>query len=365
MVVATCLNLDLDVALTANGPEADVDVQIAHKIAETIGRKLYYLDTSTMVPEDIGRDLQLRLLSQTNGELPFSEIYRHSLTRPILAEQLDLHLTGSGSEIFRYYPWSQEFIGIGRRRLANVDRLLRYRYLPKSRLMTEIFSTNWFPDYKDRLHQQLLDLCMSMSNTLTTEQLDYLFTWKRTGNESAYRSSLHNFLATANPIITAGVFETATSLHWPLRLTSHLQRQIISELCPALSEGATGYGGLVSSASIKGLRAESKQATNRAQKLFGKLDKMLLGDGYRGVFVKPKSEQHSSQDRIPMTFRSLLQPGEMRSENSYNSDALASWFGGRSDSIALSNELVERMATVELLCQVLNFEPDEQFFTSG
>lgn len=365
LVVATCLNLDLNVALTVNGPEDAVDVQIAHKIAEAVGRKIYHFDTSTMIPEDIERDLQLRLLYRTNGELPFTEIYRHSLTRPILAEHFALHFTGTGGEMFRYYPWSQEFLGIGRRRLANVDRMLRYRYLPKSQPMTEVFCRNWYPDFKERVHERLLDICKSLPNTLTTEQIDSAYMWKKTGDSTAYRSCLHNFLPTANPIVTAGVLETAASIHWPLRLTSHLQRQIISELCPALSEVETGYGGLVGSAGIKGLRAESKQVINRAQKLFGKLDKMLLGDGYRGIFVKPKPDQYGSRDRIPKTFESLLQPGEMRSERLYNSDVLASCFRGPNSSLALPKQLVARMATVELLCRELNFEPDAQFLTCG
>src|SRR3712207_8392588 len=52
-----------------------------------------------------------------------TEIYTLSLhdALPIsqLAEDFNLSMQGSGGPLFRYFPWSQEFFGIGRRRLAN------------------------------------------------------------------------------------------------------------------------------------------------------------------------------------------------------------------------------------------------------
>src|SRR3712207_6553742 len=90
------------------------------------------------------RDWSSDVCSSDLGELPFTEAYHHLLSRPQLAQEFDLHLMGGGGELLRYFPWSQEFFGIGRRRLANVNRLLDYRFLDVSP-PPSLFSQNWLP----------------------------------------------------------------------------------------------------------------------------------------------------------------------------------------------------------------------------
>ncbi len=362
LIGAACHDLGLNIGLTVNGEKEDVDVRIAHRIASVLDVPLAYFETSKEVRHDIEGDFKLDLLYRTSGELPFNEIYRHALSRPRLGSEYDLHFNGSGGELFRYYPWSQEFFGIGRRRLANVERALRYRYVPKHAVRRDVFRQDWYPYFVARLRRRILEIFRSEPRSLTTQQLDTAYLWKKTGNPTAYLSALSNWLPTMSPLLCAGVVEAVIALPWRFRLTSGLQRHVINELCPELGKVPTQYGGRGGPVSIWHLGAEFKQVLNRTGKLVGKLDRMILGDGFTGTFSRFGSGPTKLHGGIPDIFRFAFPPNEMRSAGLYNPEtlrAITNGAGGRFPKL-----LVERMATIELLCRELDFEPNEGFLLS-
>ena len=365
LLAAACLNLGCDFGLTVNGLPDLGDVRIAHKIADTCGLELRYFDTTGVLPADIEQDLKIQLLYLTNGELPFNEIYRHYLSRPVLAKDFDIHFNGSGGELFRYYPWSQEFFGIGRRKLASVDRALRYRYVPKKMPRMELFRHNWYPDFENRLRAHLSNIFLTLPDSLTTQQLDAAYVWKKTGMPTVYLSSHQNWLPSVCPFLTAGVVEAAVSLPWTFRLTSRFQRELIQALSPDLARLETEYGGVGAPASIGTIYSESKQVANRARKLFGKLDAMILGGRLTRSLSRPTEDEYSAQLPIPPLFQNLLRPGHMRSAQLYDPETFRSMVEISRSDVSWPRPLVERVATIELLCRELEFEPDGDFFASG
>src|SRR3712207_1627658 len=183
------------------------------------------------------RDWSSDVCSSDLGELPFTEAYHHLLSRPQLAQEFDLHLMGGGGELLRYFPWGQEFFGIGRRRLASVNRLLDYRFLDVAP-PPSLFSQNWLPALRSRLRARIEAICGEQPGTRTTQQLDAVYAWKRTNHESLYISAVYDWLPSVAPLLSAGVVKAAVSMPWKMRLTSQLQRRMIHAMSPRAAGAA-------------------------------------------------------------------------------------------------------------------------------
>ena len=122
------------------------------------------------------------LLYRTGGELPFTEVYQHLLSRPRLAQDFGLHLMGGGGELLRYFPWGQEFFGVGRGRLANVERSLDYRFLDVAPPPL-LFSRNFLPALRSPLGAHAGAICRDQPGARTTQQLDGCAPAERGGRE--------------------------------------------------------------------------------------------------------------------------------------------------------------------------------------
>lgn len=249
--------------------------------------------------------------------------------------------------------------------MASVDRALRYRYVPKKIPRMELFRHNWYPEFEDRLRAQLSRTFQTLPNSLTTQQLDTAYVWKKTGMPTVYLSSHQNWLPSVCPLLTAGVVEAAVSLKWTFRLTSRFQRELIRRLSPDLARIETEYGGVGGPASIMTITSECKQLANRARKLTGKIDTMILGGRFTKSLSNAAEENYGAKHPIPPLFHNLLDYGRMRSQQLYDPEILRSVVGISRSNVSWPRTLVERMATVELLCQELEFEPDGEFFASG
>src|SRR3712207_5446586 len=235
-----------------------------------------YFNTPLLWRVEITPDMRQELLYRTNGELPFTEVYHHLLSRPKLAHEFDLHLMGGGGELLRYFPWGQEFFGIGRWRLASVNRLLDYRFLDVSP-PPSLFSQNWLPALRSRLGARIEAICREQPGTRTTQQLDAVYVWKRTNHESLYISAVHDWLPSVAPLLSAGVVKAAISMPWKMRLTSQLLRRMIYAISPrAARAAATVYGATAEPTSFKNVHLAAWQSAKRAAHLFDKLDRIVL-----------------------------------------------------------------------------------------
>lgn len=366
LVAASCSSLNTDFALTVNGPPEFVDVQIAQKVSEACRLELLNFNVATNQWATIDDQTRQSILYASNGELPYNEISRHFVTRPRLAERFSLHFNGSGGELLRYYPWSQEFFAIPTNKPANLERALRYRYLPKNPPPLGVFSHDWYPDFENRLRQQMASIFAEIPNAHSTEQLDTAFLWRRTVRPTAYLTSLHDLLPSVCPLLTAGVVEKAMSLDWKLRLTSQFQRQLIEKLSPQMAAVETSYGGLGTPSNLKSLSSEFKQLRNRLRKLFHAIDKTVFGGRLGGEAPKVEYNHGSDLATLVSYVRPIVQSPTMLSAALYAPETLRAMAQDASHEIYGNAQLLERMLAVELLCCELEFQPDAKFFeTSG
>ena len=351
-------------AVTVNGPPDREDVRIAYQLASTMQWDMKYFDTRLLWTAEITPDMRRELLYRTNGELPFTEVYHHLFSRPQLAQEFALHLMGGGGELLRYFPWSQEFFGIGRRRLASVNRLLDYRFLDVAP-PPSLFSQNWLPALRSRLGARIEAICREQAGTRTTQQLDAVYVWKRTNHESLYMSALYNWLPSVAPLLSAGVVKAAVSMPWKMRLTSQLQRQMIYAMSPQAAGVATVYGATAEPTSFKNLHLVAWQSAKRAAYLFDKLDRILL----RGTLTKRSPSRRAAMEE-PKLFlmrqaERLLAPKSMFSRALYTTEGLHRMVSGSDEDRRARYWAIMSLATVEALCRELDFEPEKDFLTTA
>jgi asparagine synthase len=352
-------------AVTVNGPPDREDVRIAHQVAGAMRWDMKYFNTPLLWGAEITPDMRRELLYRTNGELPFTEAYHHLLSRPQLAQGFDLHMIGSGGELLRYKPWSQEFFGIGRRRLASVNRLLDYRFFDVAP-PPSLFSRNWLPALRSRLGARIEAICREQPGTRTTQQLDAVYVWKRTNHESLYISAVHDWLPSVAPLLSAGVVKAAVSMPWKMRLTSQLQRRMIHATSPrAAGAAATVYGATAEPTSFKNAHLEAWQSAKRAAHLFDKLDRTLFG----GRLAKRSPSRGAALEEHKLFLmhqaERLLAPESMLSRALYTTEGLRRTVGGSDEDRQARYSVIMRLATVEALCRELGFEPEEDFLTTA
>jgi len=364
VIAASCSTLSSKFALTVNGPSEFVDVKIAKKVSEACSLELLNFDVAPNQWSTIDDQSRQTILYASNGELPPNEIARHFETRPRLAEDFDIHFNGSGGELLRYYPWSQEFFALPSNKPANLERALRYRYLPKKLPPFGIFSHDWHSAFENRLRHRIAGLFAEIPNAHSTEQLDTAFLWRRTVRPSAYLTSLHDLLPSVCPLLCAGVVEKAMSMDWKLRLTSRLQRQLIDQMNSQMAAVETSYGGLGSPISIKTFTSELKQVRNRFHKLFSAVDNAAFGGRLGGKAPVVESNHGRDLATLVSHVRDIVQSNTMLSAALYAPASLHAMAQDSSHEIYENPPLLERMMTVELLCRELDFEPDANFLNT-
>ena len=355
-------------ALTVNGLPDDRDVRIAHQVAEALQWDLRCFDTRSLWTVEITPDVRRELLYRTSGELPFTRIYTHMLSRPRLAQDFNLHTQGSGGELFRYFPWGQELFGVGRRRLANVDNVLKYRLL-KDVPPPSLFSQDWLPGLHENLRSRIKAICREQSRTRTTQQLDAIHIWKSTSHSTLYISALYNWLPTAAPLLSAGVVKVATSMPWIMRLSSQLQRHIIYALSPRAARVVSTcdgkYGGPAEPTSFKNLHFAVWRGMQSGGHLATKFERILL----KGAFGRRLSTTTSGiQKHIPFVtgeFREVLAPETMLSRALYTREGLRRVLSGTDEDWQARESSITKLATIEQLCRELDFEPGGDFLASA
>jgi hypothetical protein len=361
----------LEPAVTVNGPPDHPDVRISYQVAKAMQWDMRHFDTQLLLTAAITPDVQQELLYRTNGELRFTEMYLQRLVWPILGQDFNLHLEGSGGPLLRYMPWSQEFFGIGRQRLANIDNVLNFRLLtdvpPPS-----LFSQDWLPVLRSRLRSRLQALCREQPGALTTQQCDAIHVWKMTGHGSLYISSGYDWLPGAAPYLSAGVVKTAIALPWTMCLTSRLQRQMIYDLSPRAARVVTAYGGPAEPTSLRNLHLVALQFAKRGTHLVDKLDRILLNGAVTkrlpSSFTKHlyySSRTIGAGEQAAQGFRELLVPKTMFSRRLYDAEGLREVLSGSDDEWQARSSLITRLETIEALCRELDFEPEADFLASA
>lgn len=339
---------------TVDGAEGHGDVEVAKLVAAAMGWELRHFDTATFWNRPIDAAMRRELTYRTNAELPFTEVYHHLLSRPLLAERCALHLTGGGGELARSFPWSQEFLGIGKRRRANVENALAYRYFQDGPPPRGLFVADWHPLVVDAFRGRLTRMFDAMPGTLTTQQLDVAYLWRMSGF-APYTSAVQAWMPSVAPLMCAEIVDSAIALPWKLRMTSTLVRRMIERQCPAAAAVATRYGGTASPTRPSNLHRQAWQVFKQGYRLFLKLDRVRLGGLFGRVLPSSASDPVVRRPYDTAEFRAFLDPAKLRCRGLFHPDALNTLVHGDDERRLL------RLATLEQVCRELEFEPDERF----
>ncbi len=348
--------------VTVNGSPALEDVQIAHKVAHATGWPLPYFNTESLWTIPIDPAMRRELTFRTNGELPFTSLYHQLLSRPILAGLGELHVIGIGCDLLRYLAWNHELFTIGRRRPANIERAIRYRFL-QIPPPPALFPKDWMPSYRRRLANQIAAICNEFSGTQNTQQLDAVQIWKDTGHGSLYITAAYNWLPTGAPMQAAGFIEAAIALPWQYRVTTQFQRRVIQQLSPRAAAVITNYGSTAEPVRLSNLHLEARHTARRAAHLGRKLEKVLLkGRISRAAASGTRSRSEVYPPFLTDEFRQFLCPDRMRSGALYEPEVLRAMLDGNPATAA---PVLLKIATIEQLCHELNVAPDATFLTAG
>ena len=311
LVVSAAHAADRLTSVTVDGPEEHDDVVFAKLLAQAMGWEIEHFDPRTFWDRPITPEMRRELTYRTNGELPFTEVYHHLLSRPLLAQRFRLHLTGGGGELMRAFPWSQEFLGIGRRRTANVDNLLRYRFFQEGPPRSGLFRHDWHPALVARFRERAGAIFALGPGSLTTQQLDAAYLWRMTGF-SPYTSAVSPWLSSVPPLMCAGIVDAAIELPWRMRLTSKLVRSMTYRMSPRLADLPTRYGGTAGPTRATNLHRQVWQLVKQSAHLARKIDRVRFGG--RLSRLLPGDEQPAvRKPYLTDEFRSFLNPRTMRS----------------------------------------------------
>jgi hypothetical protein len=308
----------------------------------------------------IDEGLRRELTYRTDGNLPFTEVYLHWLTRPGLAERFGMHAAGVGGEFIRYHPWGQEFFGLGRRRRASVANVLDYRMLHDGPPPRDLFEIDWYPRFRNELYARVEGVCRELPGSFTTQQLDAVHAWKQTGHPSLYLSAQFNWLPATVPSMGAGFLSVGMATPWRYRVTSRLTRRVIRNLCPRAAAVETHYGGTAGPVNISNLHLHAKQPIKRMGHMAQKLDRVLL----RGALTGGKAPPNAVVPKPWITdeVRSFLSSEAMQSRGLYAPHGLSRLLSGGEAEWREKEKLLLRVATLEQLCRELDFAPDARTF---
>ena len=346
-------------AVTVDGPQKHGDVEIAKRVAAALQWELLHFDPDVGWKAEVDAAMRRELVYRVNGELPFADLYPHLQARPILAQRFGLHLNGGGGELMRAFPWSQEFFGIGRRRRANVENALSYRFFQEGPPPAGLFVSDWHPAAVDSFRRRLTSMFESMPQTLTTQQLDAAYLWRMTGF-APYTSAVASWLRSVAPLMCATTVTTAIGLPWKLRLGSRLVRTMIERQLPAAAELETRYGGTAGRFRLSTVHRQLWQLCKMGYHLMMKLDRVRLGGLLSKVLPPPLSDPVAYKPYRTEEFDRFLEPASMHSAALYRRETLESLLV-RDSGWRARERMILRIATVEQLCRELDFRPDESF----
>lgn len=361
LLVSVLHSRRLGKAATVNGPKTLEDVRIACRVAEKLGLDMRHFETPQFWSQLVDPDMRRELVYRTNGELPFTEVYHHLLSRPLLAREFGLHMIGSGGELLRYFPWSQEFHGIGRRRRANVANAIKYRFLSSGLPSSGLVGDSWLRGYRHRLHAAIEAVCAEETDSLTTQQLNAVYVWKMTSHSSLYLSATFDWLPTVAPLLTAEVVSVAVSMPWSLCLTSGLQRQVIYDMSPEAASVVTAYGSTAEPTRLANIHKAGWQAAKNAWHLVDKIERVVL----RGVISRHAAPTLPSLKAlvpfITPEFRQFMDPQTMVTRHLYSAAGLRELVAGDDDAWRSRASMVTRVATLESVSRELGSEPGPDF----
>jgi hypothetical protein len=343
------------------GSEWLPDVRIARELASSLDVPLRHLSAEACADCRITPEVRRQLTALTGGDINFHGPHHLWLLHQQLDGQYGIHLSGFGGELLRYFPWSQEFLGIGRRRPASVENLIRYRFLAGGPPPLEIFrQRQWYAAFRRRLYDSIAGVCAAAPGARTTQQCDAVYVWKMTGHAAVYLSAAPSHIPYVAPMLTKGAVEAAVSVPWPMRLTTGLMRQMNARLSPRAADVPTTYGGTGAPLRPGNAHRFAWQAARQAGHLAAKLNRVALkGRLYPTPTRRPATFVANAY--LTEEFQRFLTPEGMLTRRLYDAAALKQILVLLPQAEHAAQKVFLRLATLEEICQVLDFEPEGDF----
>lgn len=345
--------------VTVNGHPQHPDVVLARRVANAAGWPVRHF--GIIGDGDLTASMRREAAYMSRGELDAIRFYNHIHTRPLLARDHVAHVNGSGGELLRNFPWGQEFAGVGRRRPASVERVVRYRLLAERMLPDSLFVTGFQDLLLDDLRARVRAVVDDGAGTLTTQQLDAVYLLRLTGHIGAYNSSFFDLLPSGIPLMQRTMVEHAVSLPWTMRLSAGLLRRTIAILNPQAAAVETTYGGTAAPPNLATLPLELRQLFGRVLHLTDKVDRVALGGRIGRVVPLSHTDPAAPEPSFRTAeFREFLDPGRMHSRALYRPEQLATLLSDPETPMGV----LSRIATFEHVCVELGVEPGEELLTA-
>jgi hypothetical protein len=344
----------LDLTVTVNGPPDAEDVLIAHELAATMGWEMKHFDTSSFWTSEVTPDLRRELVYRTSGELRFSEVYHHFLSRPLLGKEFSLHMIGTGGDFYRTFPWEESF-------------KMPYQSLATLTPPDDLFTFDSLSCLYANLKPRIAASSCRRHGAALTQQWDATFVWKMTSHISLYLSAVHNWLPSVSPMMGAGILDVALSMPWKMRLGGQLQRQVIACLSPQ----AAAFESFHSARRERRGTAQPglKSAAAELRRYAGRFAAAVERRVFKGLFRKrePDKPPVSLEATAPLPyltpeFRAFLDPETMRSRGLYAVDGLKRALSGNDNEWRAKSGLIVRLAQIEQLCHELDLQPETNFW---
>jgi hypothetical protein len=342
----------LEVAVTVNGPPESEDVRISHKIAEAMDWNMRFFDIQSLWSDSITPGMRRELVYRTNGELAFTEIYHHLLSRPLLRQEFNLHIIGIGAELGGTHTWEGGL-------------KMRYGSPVLETPSAELFAHCNYLGFCSRLKSRIQAHSCQNLGALMTQQLDATWIWKMTGHASLYLSSVHNWLPSVAPMLGAGVVQMTTAMPARWRLASQLQRQVIACLAPraARIESWDSPQQEYRGTAQPGLRTMTLDMYRYTKRIAKAVERRVLK---RITSRRPgRTITLVTQGRVPVftpEFRHFLDPETMYSRALYAPDGLRHILSGNETEWYSRIFQIVGLAQVEQLCRELDFRPEPDFW---
>ncbi len=343
---------------TVTGEDEDVDVQIAKEIAADYNYNLIHCYRQKYLDVPADEAMRRKLLYLTGNDFVFINVYVQSFLRERLRHTYGLHFNGVGGETIRYYNWGQEFQNIGKRRLANVDNALRYRFNYDGPPPKGLYDVDWFGGAMARLRAGIEEICKQVPDSLNTQQLDAVFNWKMTGHSSLYGSSLSWYMPSSVPLMQAQTLNVTLGIPWRYRVTSLFQRKINYILSPKLAMYRVPYGSTAAPVKAKTLHRDAMQLAERGAHLLEKIDKIALKGKAKAAIAGPEPKKPIKKAFLNPEFRAMMTPENMKSRGIYNKDGLRAFCGQTDEEIMAKENFYLKAANFEILCREMGIEPD-------
>jgi hypothetical protein len=356
-----------DFAITVNGEDDHIDVQIAHKLAEKMRWPIYHFRPKELWTQEITPEIRRELVYRTNGELTFNEIYPQRFSRPALAKKFNLHILGSGGGILRAFKnVFHEFQNIGKFQPVNIERLITHRFIDKVDVPKGLFSGDWLSPYRTLLKKQIEAICKEAKiRTRNTQQMDAIYVWKMTGHSSLYLSSSYNWLPAGAPFLTAGFIKLAVGVPLRMRITSHFHRMVVYLISPSAASVATSHGNTAAPLRLNNLHLEFVWLYRRIRKIFSRIERTFFKPlAKKKRNIKKKGITKENVPFLTPEFKTFLNPEKMKSRRIYNQRSLYSLLKDSEDWSKRAS-IILRIATIEQICSELDFEPASEFLWSN